>query len=187
MADAQTKIAFKLVMLLFMRSSELLTAEWSEVDFDKSVWVIPWQRMKMGKRKINPDKTDHRIDLPKQAIALLKEQYQYSGYRQHVFPSQRDPKKPMSNGAILMVLRRLGYQGKMTGHGFRALAASTLGEMGYQREVIERALAHKERDKIQAAYHRANFQKERKEMLQAWADHIDTIRRRNALRLVKAA
>ena len=140
----------------------------------------------MGRRKINPDKTDHRIDLPKQAVALLKEQYEYSGLRQYVFPSQRDPRKPMSNGAILMALRRLGYQGKMTGHGFRALAASTLGEMGYRREVIERALSHKEHNKIQAAYHRADFQKERKEMLQKWADHIDAIRRRNSLRLLKA-
>ena len=90
----------------------------------------------------------------------------------------------MSNGAILMALRRMGYQGRMTGHGFRALAASALGELGYRREVIERQLAHKERDKVQAAYHRADFLKERKKMLQAWADHIDAIRRRNTVKLV---
>lgn len=179
-----TRVAINLMLLLFLRTSELIEAEWSEIDLEKGVWIIPWQRMKMGRKKINPDTTDHRVDLPRQAIALLKEQYQYSGHRQHVFPSQRDPKKPMSNGAILMALRRLGYQGKMTGHGFRALAASALGELGYRREVIERALAHKEKDQVQAAYHRADFQKERKEMLQAWADYIDTIRRKNAIRLV---
>ena len=182
-----TRVALNLMMLLFIRTSELIEAEWSEIDLEKGVWIIPWQRMKMGRRKINPDTTNHRLDLPHQAVALLREQYQYSGYRQHVFPSQRDPKKPMSNGAILMALRRLGYQGKMTGHGFRALAASALGELGFRREVIERALAHKEHDEVQAAYHRAEFLKERKEMLQAWADYIDTIRRRNTLRVVKAA
>ena len=182
-----TRIAINLIMLLFMRTSELIEAQWSEIDLEKGIWIIPWQRMKMGKRKINPDTTDHRIDLPRQAITLLQEQYCYSGNRQHVFPSQRDPQKPMSNGAILMALRRMGYQGRMTGHGFRALAASTLGEMGYRREVIERQLAHKEKDKIQAAYHRAEFLKERKEMLQAWADYIDTLRRKNAIQLVKAA
>ena len=141
----------------------------------------------MGKRKINPVTIDHRIDLPHQAIALLKEQHAYSGHKRYVFPSQRDWTKPMSNGAILMALRRLGYQGRMTGHGFRALAASALGDLGFRREVIERALSHKEHDEVQAAYHRADFLKERKEMLQKWADYIDTIRSRNYLRLLKAA
>ena len=179
-----TRIAIQLMLMLFLRTSELIGAEWSEIDLENGVWIVPWQRMKMGKRKINPDKTDHRIDLPRQAIALLKEQYQYSGNRQHVFPGMREPRKPMSNGAILMALRRLGYQNRMTGHGFRALAASALGELGFRREVIERALAHKEKDQVQAAYHRADFQQERKEMLQAWADYIDTIRRKNSIRLV---
>ncbi|MBR7069553.1 MAG: tyrosine-type recombinase/integrase [Oxalobacter sp.] len=179
-----TRVAINLMLLLFLRTSELIEAEWSEIDLENGVWIVPWQRMKMGKRKINPDKTDHRIDLPRQAIALLKEQYQYSGNRQHVFPGMREPRKPMSNGAILMALRRLGYQNRMTGHGFRALAASALGELGFRREVIERALAHKEKDQVQAAYHRADFQQERKEMLQAWADYIDTIRRKNSIRLV---
>lgn len=179
-----TRIAIKLMLLLFLRTSELIEAEWSEIDLENGVWVVPWQRMKMGKRKINPDMTNHRIDLPVQAVSLLKEQFQYSGHRQHVFPSQRDPKKPMSNGAILMALRRMGYQGKMTGHGFRALAASTLEEMGCRHEVIDRQLAHKPKDKVQAAYFRADFQQERKEMMQMWADHLDAIRRRNTLKLV---
>ena len=182
-----TRIAIQLMLMLFLRTSELIGAEWSEIDLENGVWIVPWQRMKMGKRKINPDQTDHRIDLPRQAVALLKEQYQYSGHRQHVFPSQRDPKKPMSNGAILMALRRMGYQGKMTGHGFRALAASTLEELGFRHEVIDRQLAHKSKDKVQASYFRADFQEERKEMLQAWADYIDTLRRRNTIKLVKAA
>ena len=176
-----TRVAINLMLLVFVRTRELIGAEWSEIDLDKGVWVIPWQRMKMGSRKVNPDTQDHRIDLPRQAVALLQEQFLYSGNRQHVFPSQRDPRKPMSNGAILMALRRMGYQGRMTGHGFRALAASALGELGYRREVIERALAHKEKDKIQAAYHRAEFRQERKKMLQDWADYLDTLRNQGQL------
>ena len=176
-----TRIAINLMLLVFVRTSELIGAEWSEINLDAGVWVIPWQRMKMGSRKINPDTQDHRIDLPRQAVELLREQFIYSGNRQYVFPSQRDPKKPMSNGAILMALRRMGYQGRMTGHGFRALAASALGELGYRREVIERALSHKERDKVQAAYHRAGFIKERKKMLQHWADYLDSLRNHGKL------
>lgn len=86
-----------------------------------------------------------------------------------------------------MALKRMGYHGRMTGHGFRALAASTLGELGYRREVIERQLAHAEKNKILAAYHRAEFREERKNLLQGWADYIDSIRHRNMLKLVKVA
>ncbi|MBR7070025.1 MAG: tyrosine-type recombinase/integrase [Oxalobacter sp.] len=184
---AGTRIAINLMMLLFMRTNELIGAKWSEIDLEKGVWIIPWQRMKMGSRKINPVQVDHLIDLPKQAIALLTELKTLSGHREHLFPSWKNPRSHMSNGAILMALKRMGYHGRMTGHGFRALAASTLGELGYRREVIERQLAHKEKNKILAAYHRAPFRKERKALLQGWADYIDSIRHRNMLRLVKAA
>lgn len=191
-----TKTALHLMMLLFVRTDELIAGEWSEVDLENGVWVIPWQRMKMGGRKINPDMTDHRIDLPRQAVALLKDLLPYSGNSKYLFPSHRYHSKTghISNMAILNALKRMGYQGKMTGHGFRALAVSWLdeqttpdGSKRFSHEAIERQLAHKEKDKIQAAYHRAEFLKERKEMLQAWADYIDSIRRRNTLRLVKVA
>lgn len=184
---AGTRIAINLMMLLFMRTNELIGAKWSEIDLENGTWVIPWQRMKMGSRKINPVQVDHRMDLPAQAIHLLTELKTISGNREHLFPSWKDPRKPMSNGAILMALKRMGYHGRMTGHGFRALAASTLGELGYRREVIERQLAHAEKNKILAAYHRAEFREERKALLQGWANHIDSIRRRNMLKLVKAA
>lgn len=171
-----TRIAVNLMMLTFVRTSELIEAEWSEIDLDNGIWIIPWQRMKMGRRKINPDTTDHRIDLPKQAIELLNELKTITGNSRYLFPGQRDHSKHMSNNTILMALKRMGYKGKMTGHGFRTLAASALEEIGYRREVIDRQLAHKERNKIQAAYFRAEFIKERKELLQAWADYIDSLR-----------
>lgn len=171
-----TQVAVHLMMMTFVRTSELIGAEWSEIDLDNGVWCIPWQRMKMGKRKINPDMTDHRIDLPEQAVTLLRELKAVTGGSRYLFPNQRGYDRPMSNGAILMVLRRMGYQGKMTGHGFRTLAASALEELGYRREVIDRALAHKERNKIQAAYFRADFIAERKKMLQDWADYLDELK-----------
>ncbi len=181
-----TKTAINLMLLLFMRTDELIAAEWSEIDLDKGVWVIPWQRMKMGGKKINPDTTDHRIDLPKQAILLLQGLLPYSGNGKYLFPSHRHHSKfgHISNNAILYALKRMGYKGRMTGHGFRALATSWLDEQGYKREAIEKQLAHKEKGSTNPAYHRADFQEERKEMLQAWADHIDTIRRQNTIKLV---
>ena len=97
-----TRIAINLMMLLFMRTNELIGAKWSEINLGDGIWVIPWQRMKMGSRKINPVQIDHRIDLPKQAISLLSELKTLSGHREYLFPSWKNPRTPMSNGAILM-------------------------------------------------------------------------------------
>ncbi len=115
-------------MLLFMRSSELLTAEWSEIDLDKGIWIIPWQRMKMGKRKINPDMTDHRIDLPCQAVTLLQDLMPITGWSNFLFPKRGNLKETMTGESLLRVIKRMGYTGKMTVHGFRALATSWLRE-----------------------------------------------------------
>jgi len=117
-----TRIALRLMMLLFVRTSELITTPWSEIDLEAGSWVIPWQRMKRGKLTVNPDKTDHHVCLSRQALDLLRELHTMTGGGKFLFPNQRDHAKPMSNGAILMALKRMGYQNKMTGHGFRALA-----------------------------------------------------------------
>jgi integrase len=169
-----TRIALRLMMLLFVRTSELITTPWSEIDLEKGEWVIPWQRMKRGKLTVNPDKTDHHVCLSKQAFDLLRDLHTLTGGGTYVFPNQRDPAKPMSNGAILMALKRLGYQNKMTGHGFRALAMSTIKEqLGYRHEVVDRQLAHAQKDKVASAYDRAQFLAERKVMMQEWADFLD--------------
>lgn len=172
-----TRIALNLMLLLFLRTSELIETPWSEINFDTGEWIIPWHRMKRGKLAMNPDKTDHYVCMPKQALELLKELYTITGGNKWLFPNQRDPQKPMSNGAILMALKRMGYQNKMTGHGFRALAMSTLKEkLGYRHEVVDRQLAHAQKNKVDAAYDRAMFLDERKRMMQKWADYLDSLR-----------
>lgn len=172
----QTRIAIRLMLLLFMRTSELITTPWREIDLEAGEWVIPWKRMKRGKLKVNPDKTDHHVCLSRQAIALLRELHELTGGGEYLFQNQRDPSTFMSDGAILAALKRMGYQNKMTGHGFRALAMSTLKEkLGYRHEVVDRQLAHAQKDKVASAYDRAQFIDERKKMMQQWADYLGAI------------
>ena len=169
-----TRVALRLMLLCFVRTSELLETPWEEINLETGEWIIPWRRMKRGKLTVNPDKTDHHVCLSSQALELLRELHTRTGGNRWLFPNQRDPQKPMSNGAILMALRRLGYQNKMTGHGFRALAMSTIKEkLGYRHEVVDRQLAHAQKDKVATAYDRAKFLDERRKMMQEWADYLD--------------
>lgn len=164
----QTLRALRLLMLTFVRTGELIQAKWDEFDLDAAEWNIPAERMKMRK--------PHIVPLSKQAIALLKEQKELTGQWDWVFPNQVRPKKSMSNNTILMALRRMGYQGEMTGHGFRALAMSTIKEkLGYRHEVVDRQLAHAPRNKVDAAYDRAAFLDERRKMMQHWADYLTAV------------
>lgn len=172
-----TLIALRLMMLVFVRTSELIETPWSEIDLEKDEWIIPWQRMKRGRLTVNPDITNHHVCLSRQALALLRELHGITGQGKYLFPNQRDHHKPLSNNAILKSLERMGYKGKMTGHGFRALAMSTIKErLGYRHEVIDRQLAHAPPDKLSSAYDRAQFLSERKEMMQAWADYLERVR-----------
>jgi integrase len=171
-----TRIAVRLMMLLFVRTSELIETPWSEIDLENEVWIIPWPRMKMGKRKVKPVKVDHQTCLPRQGWQLLRELHALTGRCKYLFPNQRDHERPMSNGAILMALRRMGYQGKMTGHGFRSLAMGVAKEkLNYRHEVPNRQLAHKSTDTLGEAYDRSAFLDERKKMMQSIADYYDAI------------
>ena len=171
-----TRIALQLMLLVFVRTSELIETPWSEIDLEKGEWIIPWQRMKRGKLVVNPDTTNHHVCLSRQALTLLRELHAITGGSKHLFPNQRDPKKPISNNTLLAVLERMGYKGRMTGHGFRALAMSTIKErLGYRHEVVDRQLAHAPKDKVAIAYDRAQFLKERQRMMQDWADYIDAV------------
>ncbi len=173
-----TRIALRLMLLIFVRTSELIETPWSEIDLEKGEWIIPWQRMKRGKLTVNPDMTNHHVCLSRQALGLLRELHAITGERKYLFPNQRDPKRPMSNNTLLVTLERLGYKGRMTGHGFRALAMSTIKErLGYRHEVVDRQLAHAPKDKVASAYDRAKFLDERKVMMQAWADYLEAIER----------
>ena len=178
-----TRIAMRLMLLVFVRTSELIETPWSEIDLENGTWIIPWQRMKRGKRKVNPDRRDHDTCIQSQGIALLKELHAITGGGALLFPNNRDHERAMSNMAILKALERMGYKGDMTGHGFRALAMSTLKEeLAYRHEVVDRQLAHAPRDKLERAYDRASYLKERRLMMQAWADHIDAITANRALK-----
>ena len=172
-----TRIALNLMLLLFLRTSELIETPWSEINLETGEWIIPWHRMKRGKLAMNPDKTDHHVCMSKQALELLKELHTLTGGNKWLFPNQRDPQKPMSNGAILMALKRMDYKNRMTGHGFRALAMSTIKErLGYRHEVVDRQLAHAQKNKVDAAYDRALFLQERKTMMQDWATYLDELK-----------
>lgn len=171
-----TRVAMKLMLLVFVRTSELIETPWAEIDLEKGEWIIPWKRMKRGKRRINPDKTDHHVCLSRQALALLRDLHRHTGGGTYLFPNLRDPKRPMSNNTLLKASEHMGYKGDMTGHGFRALAMSTLKEnLGYRHEVVDRQLAHAQKDKLESAYDRAKYLEERRKMMQCWADYIDRI------------
>ncbi|MCX7168595.1 MAG: tyrosine-type recombinase/integrase [Rhodocyclales bacterium] len=165
--DKQTMHALQLLALTFVRTNELIGAEWPEFDQEAALWVIPAARMKM--------KSEHIVPLSTQALAILGELKTLAGRSRFVFPG-RNRDKPISNNTMLFALYRLGYKGKMTGHGFRAVASTMLNEQGYRPDVIERQLAHCERDEVRGAYNRAEYLPQRTVMMQAWADHLDKIK-----------
>jgi len=164
--DRQTRLALQLLALTFVRTSELIGALWGEFDFDSSLWVIPAVRMKM--------KTEHIVPLSKQAMTILEELRPISGESKFVFPG-RNRSTPISNNTMLFALYRLGYKGKMTGHGFRAVASTILHEAGWNSDAIERQLAHCERDEVKGAYNRAEYLPQRKKMMQWWGDYIEAL------------
>lgn len=161
-----TNAAMNLLALTFVRTGELIGAQWTEIDFARKEWNIPKERMKMRR--------PHVVPLSRQALSVLKELHELTGTKIHVFHSQRGSLKHISNGAVLMALRRMGYQNRMTGHGFRSLASTILNEKGYPPDVIERQLAHQDEDKIRSAYNRAEYLLERKKMMQDYADYLDS-------------
>ncbi|MRD45650.1 tyrosine-type recombinase/integrase [Caenimonas koreensis DSM 17982] len=162
---AVTRLAIKLMALTFVRTSELIGARWEEFDLDAKRWDIPAERMKM--------KTPHIVPLSAQAVNILKALHLISGHSPMVFPGERDHSKPMSNNTILGALARMGYKGRMTGHGFRGIASTLLHEMGFNHAHIELQLAHQERDAVSAAYNHATYLRERAKMMQQWADYLD--------------
>jgi integrase len=165
--DYQTRLALRLLCLTFVRTGELRYAEWAEFDLKAGLWCIPDSRMKTRKA--------HVVPLSQQAIEIVIELHRLTGRHRLLFPSRSNVNKPMSENTILYALYRMGYHGRATGHGFRALAASVLAEMGFRPDVIERQLAHVENNKTKAAYIRSEYLDERKRLMQHWADYIDAL------------
>ncbi len=162
-------LALKLAPLVFVRPGELRAAEWSEFDLDGAEWRIPAAKMKMGEQ--------HLVPLSRQAVAILREVHPLTSRGRYVFPSLLTRDRPMSENTINAALRRLGYAGdEQTGHGFRSMASTLLNEQGFPPDVIELQLAHAERDRVRAAYNKAQRLGERRSMMQRWADYLDALR-----------
>jgi integrase len=164
-----TRLAIKLMALTFVRTCELIGARWEEFDFDARRWSIPATRMKM--------KTPHIVPLSIQAVEVLELLRTISGNGELVFPGEQDATKPMSNMTILKALERMGYKGRMTGHGFRGLASTILHEQGYNHDHIELQLAHAPRNAVSAAYNHALYLEPRANMMQDWADFLERTQR----------
>ena len=164
-----TRLAMKLMALTFVRTSELIKAKWSEFDMEAARWDIPPERMKM--------RDPHIVPLATQAIEVLEMLRTLTGASEWLFPGDRSDSKPMSNNTILQALKRMGYKGRMTGHGFRGLASTILHEQGYPHEHIELQLAHAPRNAVSAAYNHALYLEPRAKMMQDWADFLERTQR----------
>lgn len=167
-----TRLAMKFMALTFVRTGELIGARWDEfesLDGPEPLWRIPKERMKMD--------TPHIVALAPQAVEVLACLHEIRGkHSEFVFPGERDRNGHLSNNTILKALERMGFKGRMTGHGFRSVASTILHEMGWRHDLIELQLAHQERDQVSAAYNHAQHLAERRKMMLTWANHLDTMR-----------
>lgn len=166
--EVTTKTAMQLLALTFQRTKEVRFAEWSQFDLQGALWRIPAEVMKMCEA--------HIVPLSRQAIVVLEGLKPVTGQGRLVFPSATSRERPISENTVVYALGRMGYKGRMTGHGFRSVASTLLNEQGYRHDVIERQLAHAERDTVRAAYNRAEYLPERKKMMQGWADYLDKLK-----------
>jgi integrase len=165
MLTPETRTALQLLLLLFVRPSELRKAEWREFDLEGGEWRIPAERMK--KREL------HVVPLPPQAVALLRMLHDLTGQRKYLFPNARRPDACMAETTLNKALEILGYHRKFSAHGFRATATSLLHEFGYPEHLIELSLAHKERNATKAAYNQYQYFAERRELMSTWAGMVD--------------
>jgi len=163
--DISTRCALQLLILTAARPGEVRGARWAEFNLDRAVWIIPAERMKM--------RVGHQVPLSRQALAVLDQMRPLSGHRDLVFPSPHYPGKSISENTFNSALARMGYKGSATAHGFRAVFSTIANGAHWKADVVERQLAHAERDKVRAAYDRATYTKERARLMQWWADLLD--------------
>lgn len=163
-----TRLAMQLMALTFVRTTELVQAKWDEVDIDAAIWRIPAERMKMRR--------PHVVPLSRQAIEILKVLHELRGRHGWLFRGERDHEKSMSNNTILVALKRMGYAGEMTGHGFRGVASTILRQNDFPRDHVEVQLAHQYQTEVEAAYNEAEYLPQRVKMMQWYADHLDRLR-----------
>lgn len=175
----ETRIGLQMLTLTFVRPGELRGAEWTEFDMDAMEWRLPAERMKMAEQ--------HIVPLSHQVIGLLDELRPLTGHRQFLFPNHAKPRQCMSENTLLYALYRLGYHSRQTAHGFRSIASTILNEQGWRSDVIERQLAHAERDNVRAAYNHAQYLSERRQMMQAWADYLDALQNGEEIVSIRSA
>jgi integrase len=167
-ANTQTHLAIRFLMLTFVRTIELIGARWDEIEWDAAIWNIPAERMK--------EKRPHYVPLSTQALDCLFQLKEITGYAELLFPKRGTTKEPMSNSTILRVIDRVGYKGRMTGHGFRSVASTILNESGkFDFDAIERQLSHEDKNDVRAAYNRAKYMDERRRMMQWWGDKVSAM------------
>lgn len=164
--ELQSVLACRMLAYTWVRTAELRMMEIEEVDLEEGMWIIPKGKMKRAR--------DHVVPLPRQAVRVIKLMLARNSGSKYVFPSDRRDDRPMSENAILYLIGRIGYKGKMTGHGWRSVASTWANERGYNEDAIEMQLSHAPGNKIRAVYNRSKYINERREMLQAHADWIDS-------------
>ena len=157
-------MALKFTILTAARTGEVRGATWDEINLEDSIWRIPAERMKMA--------SPHNVPLSKQAVAILERAGRLYGQDGLVFPGIHNHKEKISENTMLFALYRMGYHSKATVHGFRAVFSTIANESGFDGDVIEKALAHEERNRVRAAYHRSEYMEERKKLMQWWADFL---------------
>ena len=163
------RASLRIAPYVFVRPGELRRAEWCEINFETAEWRIPAHKMKM--------RVQHLVPLARQVVAILEDLHRFTGRKRFLFPSMRASNAPINDMTMLAGLRRMGYdKGTMTVHGFRSMASTLLNEQGYNRDWIERQLAHAERNSIRAAYNYAEYLPERRKMMQEWADYLDALK-----------
>jgi integrase len=172
-----TRAALKLAPLVFLRPGELRQAEWAEFDLDAGMWTIPAARMKRTKQQ-KVSGAPHLVPLSSQAVAILRDLEPLTGRGRYLFPSPRGATRPMSENGVLSALRRMGYgKDEMSGHGFRAMARTLMAErLNIPEAVIEAQLAHAVKDSLGRAYNRTEFVEQRRQMMQRWADYLDSLK-----------
>jgi integrase len=161
---AQVKVAIELLLLTFVRTGELRHAEWHEFDLEKAVWRIPAHKMKMGR--------EHLVPLSARAVVLLATLRDLGVTGSYLFPNQRTPKTVMSMTTINRALERLGYGGRLSGHGFRGTASTFLNEAGFSARLIEKQLAHDKKNSVESSYNHAQYLPERAKMMDFWGDFV---------------
>ena len=172
---AVVRAALVFSALTFCRPGPIRHAEWLEIDWKNKLWLIPAAKMKLTK-EAKLRKEPHVVPLSTQAVDILSKIQHFTGRGRYVFPNPRDKNLPMSEAGVNVALKRMGYEGRMTAHGFRATASTLLNEAGYRHDVIEAQLAHTSADKVRAIYNRAQYLVERRKLMQAWADMLDELK-----------